>query len=110
VSEIAFDSRIQGNPEIIVTAGQGHEVRQITPNPAEDVVPTWSADGRWIYFASNRSSDFQIYKVSAANGASPSSSPIQVTTGGGFNGVESLDGGYLYFAKGRVSAGCDVGD
>ncbi|MCU1263029.1 MAG: hypothetical protein JWO80_5914 [Bryobacterales bacterium] len=104
-SEIAFDSRIHGNPEILVVTEEGHNIRRITNNPAEDVVPSWSGEGRWIYFASNRNGDFQIYKVPALNGESPSSPPVQITKGGGFNGVESPDGKYLYFAKGRGKRG-----
>jgi Tol biopolymer transport system component len=104
-SAIAFDSRIHGNAEILVVSVEGHTIRQITHHPAEDVVPSWSRDGRWIYFASNRNGDLQIYKVSSVTGESPSSSPVQVTTGGGLDGVESPDGQYLYFAKGRGRRG-----
>lgn len=104
-SAIAFDTRIHGNPEIMIVTAEGHRVRQITHNPAEDVVPSWSNDGRWIYFASNRNGGFQIYKVPASEGESPSTRPVQVTTGGGFNAMESPDGKYLYFARGRGKRG-----
>lgn len=36
----------------------------MTTHPAEDVTPTWSRDGRSIYFASNRSGEFQTWKIS----------------------------------------------
>jgi Tol biopolymer transport system component/DNA-binding winged helix-turn-helix (wHTH) protein len=104
-SEIAFDSRIHGNTEVLVATMEGHKVRRITNSSAEDVVPSWSGDGRWIYFASNRNGDFQIYKLPAGASESPSSPPVQVTTGGGFGAVESPDGKYLYFAKGLDKRG-----
>lgn len=104
-SQIAFDSRIHGNPEILVVTEEGHNIRRITNNPAEDVVPSWSIDGRWIYFASDRKGDFQIYKVPAESGESPSRPAVQVTRGGGFNCIESPDGQYLYFARGRGKRG-----
>ena len=104
-SSIVFDSRIKGNREILVIATETRRVRQLTHNPAEDAMPSWSTDGRWIYFASNRKGDFQIYKVLAPHGESPSRPPLQVTTGGGFNAMESPDGKYLYFAKNRESGG-----
>ena len=100
-SEIAFDSRRDGNPEIYVVSSEGGKLRRVTNHPAEDVLPSWSRDGRWIYFASNRTGDFQIWKVSADQGETLSSPSAQVTKGGGFNAIESMDSKYLYFAKGR---------
>jgi dipeptidyl aminopeptidase/acylaminoacyl peptidase len=104
-SAIAFDSRMDGNREIRVASIEGQAIRQITHSRAEEAMPSWSNDGRWIYFASNRKGDFQIYKVSASTGESSLSSTVQVTTGGGFNAAESFDGQYLYFAKGRGKRG-----
>ncbi len=60
-------------------------------------MPTWSADGKWIYFASDRTGSPQIWKT-AADG---SSEPVIVTTGSGIYGVESPDGESLYYAKSR---------
>jgi Tol biopolymer transport system component len=65
------------------------------------VVPSWSRDGKWIYFASDRTGAFQIWKVPATSGESGSTPAIQVTRSGGFNGIESPDGKYLYFNKDR---------
>lgn len=104
-SEIAFDTHGKGSPDIFVVSVEGRRIRRITQNPAEDVVPSWSHDGRWIYFASDRSGDFQIYKVSASQGETPSSLAVQMTKGGGFNPMESPDGKYLYFAKGVFKRG-----
>lgn len=61
-SGIVLDSRINGNREILAVTVEGHKTRQITHSPAEDAMPSWSNDGHWIYFASNRNGDFQIYK------------------------------------------------
>jgi len=104
-SAIVFDGPLNGNPEIMVVTEEGRKIRRITNNPAEDEVPSWSNDGRWIYFASNRNGAFQIFKIRSDQEESPSNLPIQVTTRGGFNAMESPDGKYLYYARGRTEAG-----
>lgn len=99
--QIAFDSRsgtpgTGGNPDIVVISAEGGHARQLTTDPAEDVAPSWSRDGHWIYFGSTRSGSMQIWKVPANGGPA-----MQVTRQGGFEGFESSDQKYLYYLKGR---------
>ena len=75
-------------------------MRRITAGEFEDVVPSWSADGGWIYFASDRSGEMQIWKVPLSD-AEETAEPTQVTRSGGFAAFESGDGKFLYYAKGR---------
>jgi Tol biopolymer transport system component len=103
-STIAFDARPNENPDIFIVRSDGGGLRRITSSASEDVVPSWSRDGKWIYFASDRSGGFQIWNVPAASGESASTPATQVTRSGGFNGIESLDSKYLYFSKGRENA------
>jgi len=42
--------------------------RRLTDDPATDALPRWSRDGRWIYFTSDRSGNWQIYRVRPAGG------------------------------------------
>ena len=37
---------------------------RLTNHPADDLVPSWSRDGRSIYFGSTRTGSYQIWKVS----------------------------------------------
>gem|GEM_PF-343729 len=104
-SLIAFDSRPNGNADIFVVRPDGGKPRRITTHSAEDVVPRWSRNGRWIYFMSMRSGEQQIWKVPAETGESPSTPAVQVTQGGGMDAFESIDGKYLYYAKGRGKTG-----
>ncbi|MCL4850093.1 MAG: serine/threonine-protein kinase [Bryobacteraceae bacterium] len=91
---IAFDSRPNANPDVYIVSAEGGTPRRMTTEPSDDVVPTYSNDGRWIYFASNRTGTYQLWKIPAEGGTG-----IQVTKNGGFYGIESPDGKYIYYAK-----------
>jgi len=94
--KIVFDLRSEGEADIYVISADGGAPRRLTNEPSEDMVPSWSHDGRWIYFCSDRSGRQQIWKMSPDGGP-----PIQLTRQGGFDGFESADGKFLYYAKGR---------
>ena len=98
--QIAFDCLLEGNRDIYVISANGGNPRRLTTEPAEEICPSWSRDGRWIYFGSSRSGSLQIWKISAEGGTA-----IQVTRQGGFKGVESPDGKYFYYNKGRLVPG-----
>jgi len=100
-SRIAFDAISEGNADVYVVDVAGGPPRRLTSSPAEDVVPGWSADGRWLYFTSNRGGDRQIWKMPADQPGGENEA-IQVTRQGGFYGVESPDGRSLYYAKERA--------
>ena len=54
----------------------------------------WSRDGRWIYFASDRSGEYQVWKVPAGGGEA-----VRVTRKGGFAAFESPDSRWVYYTK-----------
>jgi Tol biopolymer transport system component len=106
---IAYDSRSsdsgrEGDADIYVISAEGGQPRNLTleasGDVAEDVAPTWSRDGKWIYFGSTRSGSMQIWKVPADGGRA-----MQMTQEGGFEGFESHDGKFFYYAKGRAVPG-----
>lgn len=101
---VTFDSRPNGNPDIYVVSANGGPPRRVTSDPAEDVLPSWSRDGRWLYFASNRGARWQVWKI-ASNAVNESAPPVQLTHRGGFSAFESPDGKRVFYAKGRDLAG-----
>jgi TolB protein len=54
--------------------------RRLTFNDAIDTEPTWSPDGQWIAFTSDRGGRPQIYRVSVSGG-----SPQRLTFEGSYN-------------------------
>jgi Tol biopolymer transport system component/serine/threonine protein kinase len=97
---IACDARPDGQPDIYVVDVETRKTVRITSEPTEDVVPSFSRDGKSVYFASNRGGSWQVWKAPAPGGAAE-----QVTRDGGFAAFESHDGRYVYYAKGRSVSG-----
>ncbi len=57
----------RGVTSIYLQAVEGGEPRQLTDNAANDVSPQWAADGRSLFFLSNRSGSMQIWNVTTAD-------------------------------------------
>jgi Tol biopolymer transport system component/DNA-binding winged helix-turn-helix (wHTH) protein len=94
--QIVFDCRLDGNADIFVINSEGGKPRRLTSEPSEEILPSWSRDGRWIYFCSTRTGQTQIWKLPVEGGEA-----AQVTTQGGHEALESPDGQWLYYTRGR---------
>jgi Tol biopolymer transport system component len=66
----------------------------LTTGPFGNFMPSWSPDGNWIYFKSDRSGSDQIWKMKAAGGDA-----TQLTRDGASEGFASPDGKLVYFTK-----------
>jgi Tol biopolymer transport system component/DNA-binding winged helix-turn-helix (wHTH) protein len=92
---IVFDAAGRNATRIYKIKLGESEPQLLTPDDSENRCPSWSRDGKWIYFASTRTQNgYQVWKVPADGGA-----PIQVTKQGGHAALESADGKTLYYAK-----------
>jgi Tol biopolymer transport system component len=95
--QIVFNSRAGGQSDLYVVSANGGQPRRLTFEPSNEDMPSWSKDGRWLYFHSNRGRTSQIWKMPVQGGE-----PMQVTRGGGLAALESDDGKFVYYSKGRA--------
>jgi len=95
-SHLVFDSRAERHSGIYTVDLADGSVRNVsTFSDSDSVVPSWSRDGRWLYFASDHGAkDFHIWKVPVAGGP-----PVQVTQDRGFAALESWDGRYAFYTR-----------
>jgi dipeptidyl aminopeptidase/acylaminoacyl peptidase len=68
-SRVAFSSSATGSADIWVQNVDGSELRQLTNDPAADVWPVWSPDGRSIMFGSLRDGGWETRRISASGGS-----------------------------------------
>jgi Tol biopolymer transport system component/DNA-binding winged helix-turn-helix (wHTH) protein len=91
---IVFDANRRRGAVIEVLSLRGGAPRILTQDESENRCPSWSRDGKWIYFASSRAGSWQVWKIPSAGGI-----PVQVTKLGGHAAFESADGKLIYYAK-----------
>ncbi len=73
-----------------------------TDGRANDWSPSWSSDGRALYFVSNRGGAMDLWRQALGNDGSPEGVPEPVTSGVGMrDAVFSPDGGKLAYTRGR---------
>jgi Tol biopolymer transport system component len=91
---IAFDSTADGSFDIYVIELGNARPQRVTTDAADDAMPSWSADGTWIYFASDRTGRQEVWKVRPSGGPAE-----QVTRKGGACVYPSADGTRIYYTK-----------
>jgi dipeptidyl aminopeptidase/acylaminoacyl peptidase len=80
--------------DVWTIGADGSGLRQVTHDGADETRPSWSRDGRFIYFESNRTQRVEIWRTPPAGGPEE-----QVTHEGGLTPMESWDGQTLYYRR-----------
>lgn len=97
-SRIAFDSAAGGGSfQIYVVDAKGGSARRLSSEGENGAIPSWSRDGKSIYFACWKADRNEICKVPAEGGTS-----VQLTRNGGMTAFE-FDG-RLYYTKSDTDA------
>ena len=91
---IAFDYRTTAHTQIYLVDSEGRNLHALTSGSYEVCVPSWSRDGKAVYFASNRTGDWQVWRRELSTGKE-----TQITRHGGFAAFESYDAKALYYSK-----------
>lgn len=94
---IAFDSNLHGTSAIFAVNADGGDPRVLVSGAANNSVPSWSHDGQYLYFSSDRGEGrFQVWRLVLKDGKQE-----QITKNGGFAPLESPDGKTIYYAESR---------
>jgi len=105
-SRIAFSAwRRGGKRDILIVELASGAVVEVTNDRAIDMAPTWSADGRYVYFDSDRTSISNIYAYDTTDGAT-----WQITNvlGGAFHPAVSPDGTRLAYQNAVPRGGYNI--
>jgi len=71
---------LDGNPDIHVLDIRTRQTKRLTTHRAIDTEGTWSPDGKYIYFTSDRAGGPQVYRISSDGGT-----PERITFEGSYN-------------------------
>jgi serine/threonine protein kinase/Tol biopolymer transport system component len=92
---LAFDSRVGGESNIYVIDPNVGVARKLSIDIHGNNLPSWSRDGRWIYFVNGEDARIPtIWKVFREGGRA-----VRITATESTYPQESADGRYLYFAR-----------
>jgi len=96
---IAFDSLEQdGGSKVYVVDASGGRPRRVSSETADEYNPSWSRDGKRIYFFSSRTGRNEIWRTALGEGVAE-----RVTENGGYVALESADGRTLFYTKAESS-------
>lgn len=95
---IAATRWTKGHHDIVLLDAHGNLIREVTRDRALDFAPSWSANGQWLVWASDRSGIPNVLAAKVENGqASPPVMLTNLRTGAAYPSVDP-SGRWLYFS------------
>jgi Tol biopolymer transport system component len=93
--QIVFDSRVAGEANVYLIDANGGVPRKLETGTRMNSLPSWSHDGKWIYFGSGLTrSNLTLWRVGATGGHA-----VQLTKKASVMPIESPNGQYVYFVR-----------
>jgi Tol biopolymer transport system component len=91
---IIFDSRASGHADLYIVNVDGGQLRRFVTGTPNALAPSWSANGSWIYFATQQPD--AIWKVPAEGGTA-----VRLTKEGRYDPKVSADGTRVFYVVGE---------
>ena len=91
---LAFVERPEGRPRLHIVEAGGGAPRPVSSGRTDELAPSWSADGQWLYFAAREAGAWQVRKRRLYDGQERT-----LTRDGGYAALETADGRWLYFSR-----------
>jgi eukaryotic-like serine/threonine-protein kinase len=93
---IAIDSELGPHGGIFIVRAEGGAPRRLAPPTIQAMVPSWSHDGKWVYFFGGEpEGNYQTWGIWKM----PLDGGDRVRVADGFEARESQDGKWLYFSR-----------
>jgi len=93
---VAFEGRRGNEPNIYLANPSSGAVDLLLQGNSAGQRPRWSRDGQRLYFASDRSGQYEIWRVEVGR-EGKAGAATQLTHRGGYSGYESADGRHFYY-------------
>jgi len=95
-SQLVFTAALDGIRRVCLLTMEDSSFQVLTPPNRHEMRPSWSRDGRWIYFSGQEGEKLQVLRRPVDGGEAE-----VVTMDGGYMAQESRDGERVFFSRAR---------